>query len=99
MENVNWRACSVKNKFELVSSYEPSGDQPKAIQALVDKVLAGQEHQTLLGATGTGKTYTVSNVVKEINRPTLEMAHNKTLTGQLYSEYKKYLPNNADEYF
>src|SRR5690625_3783068 len=73
MENVNWRACSVKNKFELVSSYEPSGDQPKAIQALVDKVLAGQEHQTLLGATGTGKTYTVSNVVKEINRPTLEI--------------------------
>jgi len=99
MENVNWRACSVKNKFELVSSYEPSGDQPKAIQALVDKVLAGQEHQTLLGATGTGKTYTVSNVVKEINRPTLVMAHNKTLAGQLYSEFKEYFPNNAVEYF
>ena len=89
----------MKNKFELVSSYEPSGDQPKAIQALVDKVLAGQEHQTLLGATGTGKTYTVSNVVKEINRPTLVMAHNKTLAGQLYSEFKEYFPNNAVEYF
>ncbi|OZU88776.1 excinuclease ABC subunit B [Virgibacillus indicus] len=87
------------NKFELVSRYEPAGDQPKAIQEIIDKVLAGQHHQTLLGATGTGKTFTVSNVVQEINRPTLVIAHNKTLAGQLYSEFKEYFPNNAVEYF
>lgn len=85
--------------FDLQSSYEPSGDQPKAIDKLVEKILAGQRYQTLLGATGTGKTFTVSNVVKEINRPTLVMAHNKTLAGQLYSEFKEYFPNNAVEYF
>jgi excinuclease ABC subunit B len=89
----------MENKFELVSKYEPAGDQPKAIEELIDKVLAGQRHQTLLGATGTGKTFTVSNVVKEINRPTLVIAHNKTLAGQLYSEFKEYFPNNAVEYF
>lgn len=87
------------NKFELVSKYEPKGDQPNAIKELVEKVLAGQRHQTLLGATGTGKTFTVSNVVKEINRPTLVIAHNKTLAGQLYSEFKEFFPNNAVEYF
>jgi len=87
------------NKFELVSKYEPKGDQPKAIEELVERVLAGQRHQTLLGATGTGKTFTVSNVVKEINRPTLVIAHNKTLAGQLYSEFKEFFPNNAVEYF
>lgn len=87
------------NKFELVSKYEPRGDQPKAIDELVERVLAGQRHQTLLGATGTGKTFTVSNVVKEINRPTLVIAHNKTLAGQLYSEFKEFFPNNAVEYF
>ncbi|GGA67311.1 excinuclease ABC subunit UvrB [Ornithinibacillus halotolerans] len=87
------------NKFELVSSYTPQGDQPKAIEELVNKILAGQKHQTLLGATGTGKTFTVSNVVKEINRPTLVIAHNKTLAGQLYSEFKEFFPNNAVEYF
>ncbi|WP_217588547.1 excinuclease ABC subunit UvrB [Lentibacillus saliphilus] len=85
--------------FELVSPYEPQGDQPKAIKELVDNILAGQRHQTLLGATGTGKTFTVSNVVKEINRPTLVIAHNKTLAGQLYSEFKEFFPNNAVEYF
>lgn len=85
--------------FELQSAYEPSGDQPQAIESLVQKILAGQRYQTLLGATGTGKTFTVSNVVKEINRPTLVMAHNKTLAGQLYSEFKEYFPNNAVEYF
>jgi len=89
----------VKEKFELVSKYEPAGDQPDAIKELVEKVLAGQHHQTLLGATGTGKTFTVSNVVKEINRPTLVIAHNKTLAGQLYSEFKEFFPNNAVEYF
>ncbi|GAA0589678.1 excinuclease ABC subunit UvrB [Virgibacillus siamensis] len=89
----------MKNQFDLVAQYEPSGDQPKAIKELVDKVKAGQRHQTLLGATGTGKTFTVSNVVTEINRPTLVIAHNKTLAGQLYSEFKEYFPNNAVEYF
>nr|WP_246570095.1 excinuclease ABC subunit UvrB [Lentibacillus saliphilus] len=83
----------------MVSPYEPQGDQPKAIKELVDNILAGQRHQTLLGATGTGKTFTVSNVVKEINRPTLVIAHNKTLAGQLYSEFKEFFPNNAVEYF
>ncbi|HLR40414.1 MAG TPA: excinuclease ABC subunit UvrB [Virgibacillus sp.] len=89
----------MENQFELVADYEPLGDQPKAIEKLVEKVKAGQHHQTLLGATGTGKTFTVSNVVQEINRPTLVMAHNKTLAGQLYSEFKEYFPNNAVEYF
>ncbi len=91
--------CLVEEQFELVAKYEPQGDQPKAIKEIVDKVLAGQRHQTLLGATGTGKTFTVSNVVQEINRPTLVIAHNKTLAGQLYSEFKEYFPNNAVEYF
>ncbi|WP_100010438.1 excinuclease ABC subunit UvrB [Lentibacillus sediminis] len=89
----------MKNKFELVSAYEPSGDQPAAIKEIIEKVKAGQRHQTLLGATGTGKTFTVSNVVEEINRPTLVIAHNKTLAGQLYSEFKEFFPNNAVEYF
>ncbi|MFD1387055.1 excinuclease ABC subunit UvrB [Oceanobacillus sp. FSL W7-1293] len=89
----------MNEQFELVSAYEPAGDQPAAIQEIVDKVLAGQHHQTLLGATGTGKTFTMSNVVKEINRPTLVIAHNKTLAGQLYSEFKEFFPNNAVEYF
>ncbi|MUK89092.1 excinuclease ABC subunit UvrB [Ornithinibacillus sp. L9] len=89
----------MENKFELVSKYEPQGDQPKAIKELVEKVLAGQRDQTLLGATGTGKTFTVSNVIQEINRPTLVIAHNKTLAGQLYSEFKEFFPNNAVEYF
>ncbi|WLV23965.1 excinuclease ABC subunit UvrB [Aciduricibacillus chroicocephali] len=89
----------MNDKFELVSEYKPQGDQPKAIQELKERVLAGQRHQTLLGATGTGKTFTVSNVVNEINRPTLVIAHNKTLAGQLYSEFKEFFPNNAVEYF
>ena len=89
----------MENKFELVSRYEPAGDQPQAIKEIIEKVLAGQRHQTLLGATGTGKTFTVSNVVEEINRPTLVIAHNKTLAGQLYSEFKEFFPNNAVEYF
>ncbi|MFC4557500.1 excinuclease ABC subunit UvrB [Virgibacillus kekensis] len=89
----------MKNQFELVSQYEPSGDQPKAIKEIVERVNTGQRHQTLLGATGTGKTFTMSNVVREINRPTLVIAHNKTLAGQLYSEFKEFFPNNAVEYF
>ncbi|MFA1821364.1 excinuclease ABC subunit UvrB [Virgibacillus oceani] len=89
----------MENQFELISPYKPAGDQPQAIKEITEKILAGQRHQTLLGATGTGKTFTMSNVVKEINRPTLVMAHNKTLAGQLYSEFKDFFPNNAVEYF
>lgn len=85
--------------FDLQAPYEPAGDQVTAIAELVKGVQKGQRHQTLLGATGTGKTFTVSNVIKEVNRPTLVMAHNKTLAGQLYSEFKEFFPNNAVEYF
>ncbi|MGM0124052.1 UvrABC system protein B [Enterococcus sp. AZ194] len=85
--------------FELVSKYQPAGDQPVAIQQLVDGVLEGKKAQILLGATGTGKTYTISNLIKEVNKPTLIIAHNKTLAGQLYGEFKEFFPNNAVEYF
>ena len=90
---------NMAEKFELVSSFKPQGDQPKAIEKLVKQIDEGENHLTLLGATGTGKTFTVSNVVTEINRPTLVIAHNKTLAGQLYSEFKEFFPNNAVEYF
>ena len=85
--------------FEIQSNYQPSGDQPTAIAELVKGIKEGKRHQTLLGATGTGKTFTISNVIKEVNKPTLIMAHNKTLAGQLYSEFKEFFPNNAVEYF
>lgn len=85
--------------FNLQAPYTPQGDQPAAIKELVTGIKNGEKHQTLLGATGTGKTFTVSNVVTEINRPTLVIAHNKTLAGQLYSEFKEFFPNNAVEYF
>ena len=85
--------------FELVSKFEPSGDQPSAIKELVDGINAGKKHQVLLGATGTGKTFTIANVIKEVNKPTLVLAHNKTLAGQLYSELKELFPNNHVEYF
>ena len=85
--------------FELVSKYKPSGDQPKAIKELVDGINSGKKHQVLLGATGTGKTFTMANVIKEVNKPTLVLAHNKTLAGQLYSEFKELFPNNRVEYF
>ncbi|MBB3869103.1 excinuclease ABC subunit UvrB [Parageobacillus toebii NBRC 107807] len=87
------------DRFELVSAYKPQGDQPKAIAKLVEGIRKGVKHQTLLGATGTGKTFTISNVIKEVNKPTLVIAHNKTLAGQLYSELKEFFPNNAVEYF
>src|SRR5699024_4612820 len=86
-------------KFELHSSYEPRGDQPKAIEKLVSKINNEEHHMTLLGATGTGKTFTVSNVVEEINKPTLVIAYNKTLARQLYNEFKEFFPNNTVEYF
>ncbi|MCX6169554.1 MAG: excinuclease ABC subunit UvrB [Ignavibacteriales bacterium] len=87
------------NKFELVSSYEPSGDQPKAIAELLEGLKRGDKHQVLLGVTGSGKTYTMSNIIKEYNRPTLIISHNKTLAAQLYSEFKSFFPNNAVEFF
>jgi len=89
----------VKDVFELVSKYSPQGDQPAAIQKIVEGINEGKRYQTLLGATGTGKTFTISNVIKEVNKPTLVIAHNKTLAGQLYSEFKEFFPNNAVEYF
>ncbi|MFE6166358.1 excinuclease ABC subunit UvrB [Viridibacillus arvi] len=85
--------------FDLHSPYKPNGDQPAAIAELVEGVRQGKQHQTLLGATGTGKTFTISNVIKEVKKPTLVIAHNKTLAGQLYSEFKEFFPNNAVEYF
>ena len=89
----------MKETFELVSKYTPQGDQPVAIEELVAGIKEGKKMQTLLGATGTGKTFTVSNVIQQINKPTLVIAHNKTLAGQLYSEFKEFFPNNAVEYF
>lgn len=86
-------------KFEIVSKYAPSGDQPKAIDELVNNINNGVKEQVLLGATGTGKTFTIANVVQAVNKPTLVLAHNKTLAGQLYSELKEFFPNNAVEYF
>ena len=87
------------DQFQLESDFEPMGDQPQAIRELVDGVGRGDEHQTLLGATGTGKTFTVANVIEEVNKPTLVMSHNKTLAAQLYGELKQFFPNNAVEYF
>ncbi len=89
----------MEEKFELVSDYQPSGDQPQAIQALVEGLEEKKKYQVLLGATGTGKTFTISNVIAKVNRPTLVFAHNKTLAGQLYSEFKEFFPHNRVEYF
>ena len=88
-----------ENKFKLVSQYKPCGDQPKAIEELVSGLNSGKHEQVLLGATGTGKTFTIANVIERVNKPTLVFAHNKTLAGQLYSEFKTLFPNNAVEYF
>ena len=81
--------------FELVSNYKPSGDQPEAIKELVEGLNNGTKEQVLLGATGTGKTFTIANVIKEVNKPTLVLAHNKTLAGQLYSELKELFPTRS----
>ena len=86
-------------KFELVSKYNPSGDQPEAIKKLSDNINKGEKFQVLLGATGTGKTFTIANVIKNVNKKTLVLAHNKTLAGQLYAELKELFPNNHVEYF
>jgi len=85
--------------FELVSKYKPNGDQPEAIKQLVKGINNNEKYQVLLGATGTGKTFTIANVIKEVNKPTLVLAHNKTLAGQLYAEFKELFPNNRVEYF
>ena len=89
----------MERKFELVSKYKPSGDQPKAIEELVDGLKKGDDAQTLLGITGSGKTFTIANVIQQIQKPTLIVAHNKTLAAQLYNEFKELFPNNAVEYF
>ena len=85
--------------FELESAFKPTGDQPEAITKLVEGINNGETYQVLLGATGTGKTFTISNVIKEVNKPTLVLVHNKTLAGQLYAEFKEFFPNNRVEYF
>lgn len=89
----------MKKNFELVSTYQPGGDQPKAIQELVEGINRGDKFQTLLGVTGSGKTFTISNVIAQVNKPTLIISHNKTLAAQLYSEFKSFFPNNAVEFF
>ncbi|WP_233890369.1 DEAD/DEAH box helicase family protein, partial [Tenacibaculum piscium] len=85
--------------FELHSDFKPTGDQPTAIKQLVNGLNTDEKYQTLLGVTGSGKTFTVANVVAQVNRPTLVLAHNKTLAAQLYAEFKQFFPNNAVEYF
>ena len=89
----------MNDKFEMVSSFRPKGDQPEAIQSLVNGLKNHERYQVLLGATGTGKTFTIANVIEQVNRPTLVFVHNKTLAGQLYSEFKELFPNNHVEYF
>ena len=85
--------------FKLVSKYTPSGDQLQAIEKLVNGINNNEKYQVLLGANGTGKTFTIANVIEKVNKPTLVWAHNKTLAGQLYAELKELFPNNAVEYF
>ena len=86
-------------EFQLVSDYQPSGDQPEAIEQLVAGLKESLKHHILLGATGTGKTFTIANVIAQVQRPTLVMAHNKTLAAQLYREFRDFFPHNAVEYF
>ena len=85
--------------FKIHSEYKPTGDQPQAIEKLVNGIKEGKKFQTLLGVTGSGKTFTMANVIEKIQKPTLVLAHNKTLAGQLYSEFKELFPENAVEYF
>lgn len=86
-------------RFELVSKYKPTGDQPQAIQKLTEGIKNGDKEQVLLGVTGSGKTFTMANIIANVNRPTLVLAHNKTLAAQLCSEFREFFPNNAVEYF
>ncbi|MDG1188928.1 MAG: DEAD/DEAH box helicase family protein, partial [Flavobacteriales bacterium] len=85
--------------FEIISDFKPKGDQPQAIKQLAQGIDNDEKHQTLLGVTGSGKTFTIANVIKEVEKPTLILSHNKTLAAQLYSEFKQFFPNNAVEYF
>ena len=87
------------NEFKLTAPYKPTGDQPQAIEELVNGFKEGKQFQTLLGVTGSGKTFTMANVIEQLNKPTLIIAHNKTLAAQLYGEFKEFFPNNAVEYF
>ena len=93
--------CEVRvlDKFILHSNYKPTGDQPQAIEQLVKSINAGNREQVLLGVTGSGKTFTMANIIEKVNRPTLVLAHNKTLAAQLCSEFKEFFPENAVEYF
>ena len=93
------RIKTVAKQFELQSSYKPAGDQPGAIDQLVNGIGAGLASQILLGVTGSGKTFTMANVIQKLQRPTIVMAHNKTLAAQLYGEFKEFFPKNAVEYF
>ena len=86
-------------QFKLQSEFSPTGDQPTAIKELVEGLQDGSNFQTLLGVTGSGKTFTIANVIQEVNRPTLVLSHNKTLAAQLFSEFKQFFPDNAVEYF
>ena len=88
-----------KRKFELKSAFSPTGDQPQAIKELVEGFKQGNQFETLLGVTGSGKTFTMANVIEQLQKPTLIISHNKTLAGQLYSEMKEFFPENAVEYF
>ena len=88
-----------KHAFEIVSKFKPTGDQPTAIKQLSDGILNGNKFQVLLGATGTGKTFTMANIIQTVQKPTLVLVHNKTLAGQLYSEFQELFPNNRVEYF
>ena len=89
----------MSKKFEIVSDYHPAGDQPEAIRQLVEGIDIGLAAQTLLGVTGSGKTFTIANVIEAIQRPAIVLAHNKTLAAQLYGEFREFFPNNAVEYF
>src|SRR5258705_8719651 len=85
--------------FKLISNFHPTGDQPEAIEQLVKGVESGEKHQVLLGVTGSGKTFTIANVIQQVQKPTLILSHNKTLVAQLYGEFKQFFPENAVEYF
>jgi len=85
--------------FKLHSKFKPTGDQPQAIEKLVEGIEKGLKHQTLLGVTGSGKTFTMANIIERVQKPTLILAHNKTLAGQLFSEFREFFPENAVEYF
>ncbi len=88
-------ATSASQKFEIQSEYSPAGDQPQAIESLVRGIREGKKSQVLLGVTGSGKTFTMANVIQQIQKPTLVLSHNKTLAAQLYSEFREFFPNNA----